>query len=386
MKDGVDQSIKLWRAGDPAPDFVVRSSNSPRFHFNTVAGRYIVLCFYGSASIARSFRAQSHICRYTGLFNDTVAAFFGVSIDPADEAQARVQERVPGFRYFWDFDGVVSRLYGALDATTPLDGAIAAYRGFTLVLDPMQRVWAQVRHDAGHDAAIDAIFRALPPPGLHSGAEVPAPVLVLPRIFEPDFCRQLIGLYEGNGGKESGFMRQIDGKTVGIYDDNYKRRSDFAFDHLPDFEPVRAAIRARIHARLVPAIHKAFQFQVTRMERYIVACYDAGRLGFFTAHRDNTTSGTAHRRFACTINLNAEDYDGGELRFPEFGPRTYRAPTGGAVVFSCSLLHEATPVTRGRRYAFLPFLYDEAAARIRQTNAAALTGETIDMNTARMLE
>jgi predicted 2-oxoglutarate/Fe(II)-dependent dioxygenase YbiX len=35
-------------------------------------------------------------------------------------------------------------------------------------------------------------------------------------------------------------------------------------------------------------------------------------------------------------------------------------------VFSCSLLHEALPVTRGRRYAFLPFLYDEAAARIRQ--------------------
>ena len=39
--------------------------------------------------------------------------------------------------------------------------------------------------------------------------------------------------------------------------------------------------------------------------------------------------------------------------------RTYRPPTGGAVVFCCSLQHEATPVTRGRRYAFLPFLYGE---------------------------
>ncbi|HSA82007.1 MAG TPA: hypothetical protein VLE23_14415, partial [Geminicoccaceae bacterium] len=37
-------------------------------------------------------------------------------------------------------------------------------------------------------------------------------------------------------------------------------------------------------------------------------------------------------------------------------------------VFSCSLLHEAQPVTAGRRYAFLPFLYDEAAARIRVAN------------------
>jgi hypothetical protein len=49
-----------------------------------------------------------------------------------------------------------------------------------------------------------------------------------------------------------------------------------------------------------------------------------------------------------TINLNAEEYDGGDLRLPEFGRQAYRAPTGGAVVFSCSLLHEALPVTRAR--------------------------------------
>jgi hypothetical protein len=31
-----------------------------------------------------------------------------------------------------------------------------------------------------------------------------------------------------------------------------------------------------------------------------------------------------------------------------------------------------TPVTRGARYAFLPFLYDEAAAKIREENAQFL--------------
>ena len=98
-----------------------------------------------------------------------------------------------------------------------------------------------------------------------------------------------------------------------------------------------------------------------------MACYPAGA-GWFRPHRDNTTKGTAHRKFAVTINLNAEDYEGGELRFPEFGDRRYRPPTGGAVVFSCSLLHEALPVTRGERYAFLPFLYDEASARLRDEN------------------
>jgi hypothetical protein len=42
--------------------------------------------------------------------------------------------------------------------------------------------------------------------------------------------------------------------------------------------------------------------------------------------------------------------------------------SGGAVVFSCSLLHAVSRVTRGRRYAFLPFLYDDAAAAMREAN------------------
>ncbi|MGH6966519.1 MAG: 2OG-Fe(II) oxygenase, partial [Phenylobacterium sp.] len=71
--------------------------------------------------------------------------------------------------------------------------------------------------------------------------------------------------------------------------------------------------------------------------------------------------------------LNAAAFEGGDLRFPEFGPRTYRPPTGGAVVFSCSLQHEATPVTKGRRYAFLPFLYDEAGAALREANLPFLS-------------
>ena len=115
-------------------------------------------------------------------------------------------------------------------------------------------------------------------------------------------------------------------------------------------------------------IERAFQFRPTRLERYIVACYDSVVGGHFRAHRDNTTKGTAHRRFAVSINLNAEEFEGGDLAFPEYGPRLYRPPTGGAVVFSCSLLHEARPVTQGRRFAFLPFLYDDAAAAIREQN------------------
>ncbi len=34
-------------------------------------------------------------------------------------------------------------------------------------------------------------------------------------------------------------------------------------------------------------------------------------------------------------------------------------------------MHEVLPVTRGRRFAFLPFVFDDAAARIREANQHA---------------
>jgi predicted 2-oxoglutarate/Fe(II)-dependent dioxygenase YbiX len=128
------------------------------------------------------------------------------------------------------------------------------------------------------------------------------------------------------------------------------------------------AVRSRLTERLLPMVRRAFGWQATEIERDLICRYDADELGFFSAHRDDVTAGTAHRKFAVTINLNAGEYEGGRLRFPAFGRRVYAPPTGGATVFCCSLLHEVTPVTRGRRYCFVPFLYDAEGARLRRAN------------------
>ena len=56
-----------------------------------------------------------------------------------------------------------------------------------------------------------------------------------------------------------------------------------------------------------------------------------------------------------SLNLNTGDYEGGHIRFPEFGQQLYQPPRGGGIVFSCSLLHEALPVTKGRRFALFTF-------------------------------
>ena len=105
----------------------------------------------------------------------------------------------------------------------------------------------------------------------------------------------------------------------------------------------------RLLRRIVPQIAKAFQTTVTRREGYRIVCYGAGEGGSLAPHRDDVPAANAHRRFTFTVNLNAPAYEGGELRFPEYGDQLYAVPAGTAVVWSASLLHEVLPVTVGHR-------------------------------------
>jgi predicted 2-oxoglutarate/Fe(II)-dependent dioxygenase YbiX len=309
----------------------------------------------GSGADAAPQAALQLVQENRDLFDDERASFFGVTVDRDDVAQGRIGQQLPGIRWFLDYDHAVSTSYGA----TRIANGIVSYAPHWLLLDPMLRVHSL--EALGDGPAIMARLRELTATALQP---TPAPVLIVPGVLAPELCRHLIGLYERNGGTDSGFMREENGVTVPRIDHSHKRRTDY---QLVD-EDLIAMLKGRLSRVLRPMIQRAFQFDATRVERWVIARYDGEEGGHFRPHRDNTTKGTAHRRFACTVNLNAEDYAGGDLRFPEFGPRTYRAPTGGAVVFSCSLLHEALPVTSGRRYAFLPFLYDDAGARIRERN------------------
>lgn len=372
MTGPAQSGYRRLEVGDPAPWFAQRTSANPRFVLDVVAGRYIVLGFLGSAGDAVARRALDVIAAGRAVFDDDRASFFGVTLDPADETEGRLAESLPGIRHFYDFDGTASRLYGSIAADAePAKGPVATRR-FFVVLDPTLRVAGLFpfgsESDGGAGRMLDFV-RELPPPARFAGVELQAPILLLPNVFEPDFCRSLIDLYESHGGRESGFMREVGGKTVSIADRSHKQRRDYTIEE----EDVIEATRLRIRRKVAPEIRKAYQFDATRMERYIVSCYAAEEGGHFRPHRDNTTKGTAHRRFAVSINLN-DDFAGGEVSFPEYGPRSFKAPPGGAVVFSCGLLHAVSRVTRGRRYAFLPFLYDDAAAKIRAANKPFLAG------------
>jgi predicted 2-oxoglutarate/Fe(II)-dependent dioxygenase YbiX/peroxiredoxin len=358
--------------GDPAPMFVCASNINPSFDFSTAAGRYLVLSFFGTVTHPVGKGLIEAFAGAAATFADPDFYFFGVAAEAIENAPSSLRQMPPGMDIFWDADRQVAARY-QLVAPEAREGQVrdgqAPIQPVTFLIDPALRI---IGIFATHDGRLQAdsvlqVLKRLPKLGAPRPSQLQAPVLVLPHVFERDLCRRLIEGYQKGGGAESGFMVERDGRTVKAHDHRHKRRNDWI---ITDKSLVEAA-QDRIRRRLIPEVAKAFAFKVTRMERHIVACYDESG-GYFRPHRDNTTKGTAHRRFAVTINLNAEDYTGGDLMFPEFGRATYRAPTGGAVVFSCSLLHEALPVTRGQRFAYLPFLYDEAAAQIRQANNAHL--------------
>jgi predicted 2-oxoglutarate/Fe(II)-dependent dioxygenase YbiX/peroxiredoxin len=365
--------FRALEVGDSFPTFTARSNVNPQFKFDTVGGRYVVLALLGTITDPAGQAALALVREHTALFNDDKLAFFGVIASPAEEGSDAYKAAAKEFRFFLDFDGSVSRQCGALPVNAEIGSPSVPYRRVWAVLDPMLRVISVIpfEKDGSDRARFASTIKSLPPLANFAGFDIPVPVLVLPNVFEPDFCKQLIGLYNQHGGEESGFMREVNGKTVSAQDHAHKRRSDYTVD---DPQLIRV-LQTKIQKRVVPQIAKVHQFTVTRMERYIVGCYDSASGGHFRAHRDNTTKGTAHRRFALSVNLN-DDFDGGEVSFPEYGPRSFKAPAGGGVVFSCSLMHAVSPVKRGQRYAFLPFLYDDEAAKIREANNQFL-GENV---------
>ena len=185
-----------------------------------------------------------------------------------------------------------------------------------------------------------------------------APVLVVPQVLDRAACEDLIRRWETEGHDEGTVTSMIAGEEIDRVYHGMKKRRDHS---IMDPALLRALVDV-IGRRLAPELDKAFGFNRFRFDRFLVTCYDAARGDYFRVHRDNLSPGTADRRFALTLNLNSEAHAGGELRFPEYGPHLYRPETGAAIVFSCSLLHEALPVTRGRRFTLLSFLRAPAAA------------------------
>lgn len=234
-----------------------------------------------------------------------------------------------------------------LDRAGELGRAFGSRGPLAIVVDAAGRVAAVLGEPTVESVAalVAHLYRA----SLPVVVQAKAPVLLLERVVELDLCCRLVEYWRCHD-KTANRVGSGGGNVV---NGDLKRRLDVQLDDPRLFIQLRDCLVRRV----VPAIQRAFHARIMVIEAPIVGCYDAEACGRFGRHRDNTSSFTAHRQFAISLNLNPDDeYAGGEIRFPEFGRELYRPVAGGALVFSSSLLHEVVPVRRGRRFGVFTFL------------------------------
>ncbi len=228
---------------------------------------------------------------------------------------------------------------------------------FALILDRNLRVLERVEPGRTVEAVFEGLGeglarRAAAPNGT---ASMTAPVLIIPDVIPEPVRLMLMDRFESWEPQASPMPSLDDGAISMAVDQTAKDRMDVV---LKD-KAVTETLTALIAKRVLPEIYKAFWYRVTRFETLKLVRYGAQTGGYFKAHRDNTAPDTAHRRFALTINLNTDAYEGGGLVFPEYGPTIYAPMAGGAVVFSGAHAHEVMPVTSGNRFALITFLAGE---------------------------
>ena len=317
----------------------------------------------------RGFRNVLLLYRKTNEENRAILTGFAKAYDILQELKVDV--------FAVSTETVEANAQTASDASLPFtlladpdDEVVAAYSRMVgtqgdnlicLLLDENQRVLERLAPSdevagTGAQALVEralAFFRLEVPDKSPLLLEKVAPVLIVPNVLDRTTCRALIDRWENHGHEGGSVHSNVDDKEGTYTDKSMKKRQD----HIIFDDALHDMLAAMIGRRISPELFKAFYLKRFQFSRFIIACYDAARGDYFRPHRDNSTPQTRDRVFALTLNLNSE-YEGGGLLFPEYGSSLYKPATGGAILFSCSHLHEATPVTKGRRFTLINQLRD----------------------------
>ena len=354
-------STSILRIGDPAPLFSLPAHDGSTISLKLQAGHPILLVFYAQDEI-KDCQKIAHRCQeLLPVLNQFKGRLLSISLDAPENRLNFAKTQGLDYVLLSDYQAAVSQQYNLCEI---VDNESIAYTRAAFLLDRNLKI-LKIYSLANFEETLQQIgndFKTLLADELPCHLTRQAPILLIKNVLELELCHYLINVWETEGNTESGFMLASGEQTVGVLNPNHKIRRD----HFIDNPKLTLYLDEIMQRRVIPEIKQAFQFEATRRETYKIACYDAKEWGFFRPHRDNTTGGTAHRKFAMTVNLNTEEYEGGFLRFSEYAPHLYKPDTGDAIIFSCSMLHEATDVTAGRRFAFLNFFYGEQESQARK--------------------
>lgn len=343
--------MECLQDGDLAPRFIVADDKGKPFDLgaDNIAGRIIVLVFYRTHS--DSIGALNEFIALQTEFEKMGANI--VAIGPENKKESRkLNGTVFPFTALPAAPLELFHAYGIKSETCTLDSPTT-----TVIVRPNGHVFRILTGSSQAAHAVTAVKHLSIAAKSSETANYP-PILTVPDVLSASECAQLISAYDNS---QAPFVKPQE--VLGQAHDVKSRIPDYGrqdrIDLLLNSHEMRDKIVRRLQHRLLPEIKKAFHYEVTSLENLRIAKYEGSRGGKSHGHRDNSIKNVAHRRFAVSINLNAKEFEGGELRFPEFGPHLYKGETGAAVVFSCSLLHEALGVKNGARYVLLVFLFGD---------------------------
>ncbi len=335
--------------GERAPFIAAAGAKDAFFSLDGQAGRPAVLLLLGK-------RPRSFALPLLQAFETAKSAFADLQADIVPLASLSNAELTD---FAMGYAGPVPLFFSASD---DIFRFAEGDRFVALVIDRGSRLTAIVETDNCADV-VDCALHEISSFAHDAGrtAHAAAPVLIVPNLIDRGFCRELIERFEA-GPHAEGVMASMNltGDGYAKLDASKKRRRDFL---LEPSDALHRRVIETLARRLVPEIKRAFQVDVAHLDRILIARYDDTG-GYFRRHRDDAAAHIAFRQFAVSLNLNTHEYEGGDIMFPEFSDDRFAPPAGGAAVFSASLLHEATAVTRGQRYVLLTFMHSaEAEAR-----------------------
>jgi hypothetical protein len=300
--------------GDRIPEFVLPDAQT-RLHnfYDLVKGRPTVLVLAANTARQEQWDEIKGYADVAAVLESAGVDLFVVTNDGVD-SMAMVQKIIPSATWLADIKGVVNLALRS-------GGKLSQSGLVSFFLDADQRVIALKGAEPGHASWALAVLRGLAAEAPLSLATI-APVLILPRILDDAACRRLLA-QEGLSS------------TPG-----------------PIADPAFAETLSRqLLRRVGPEVDKVFSFDDFRFESLALRQEAAAAAGVAPVdrRRDNSDPETAGRSFALILDLEAGAYQGGGLRFPEYGPHLYRPATGAALVHAGGMLRELLPIESGRR-------------------------------------
>lgn len=319
-----------------------------------LAGKYLILIFVSQfdndlvQQELAGFAAQTDKLQSLNAIPLIISASSDAAQNKSFKRKLRLELPILG-----DPSGAVHAAYGLHKGSTDPRASVLC----SVLLTPLGQIrsYLDASNTKGHaeqmveqlqNAAVAAEAQWQPP---H------APVLMIPKVLQPEECAALIQSVENNStfAVDKNEWKEATGNVaVPLYEyDRQDRMNLFIRD-----QSAISFIDERLATRVNPMIKKVFAFDVKQREELHIARYEGTRGGMHMGHRDNITPETSNRRFAISVSLS-DDYEGGEICFREFSSRGYRGPIGTATIFSSSLLHEVMETTKGVRHVLISHLY-----------------------------